>query len=90
LKFGDWVKKEAFIGITWLKLFACALLLLVVIALERIFRAWLVKMQRRKQLRDGQTIWSVASLGAILGPVSLLILVYGTYGALSPLFSHFI
>ena len=87
-KFGDWVKKEAFMGITWLKLLACALLLLFVIALERVFRAWLTKMQRKAQLREGQTTWSTASLGAILGPVSLLILVYGTYGALSPLFSH--
>lgn len=87
-KFGDWVRKEAFMGITWLKLFACALLLLFVIALERVFRAWLTKMQRKAQRREGQTTWSTASLGAILGPVSLLILVYGTYGALSPLFAH--
>lgn len=89
LQFGTWVSKEAFAGITWLKLSICVLLLAVVIIFERIFHTWFLRMQRKGQRRNDQSIWTTVVLVALGRPVSLFILVYGTYGALSPLFSHF-
>jgi len=88
-KLGGWVKFKVFAGITWLKLIFSLLLLFVVVVVERVVRA-LVERHRRGLATDGGGR-SVKDYVVDAGgrPLTLFIWVYGTYGALTPLFVNF-
>lgn len=86
LVLGTWVTQECFRGITWFMMLVCLLLFLFVLAVERLVRLLLNRWVRRSHA-DPPT-WSVLLAQGISKPISLFILAYGSYGALSPLFSH--
>ncbi len=85
---GNWIDTDLFWGITWFKLGFCALILLFVLILERISHHFF--QHRLRQEKDVVTSvnWLFIFLRGISKPLSLFIWVYGTYAALSPLFSH--
>jgi MscS family membrane protein len=90
--FGRWVNAKAFWGITWLKLFACLLLLLAVLAVDRVVGriiAARIQPPPAEQMPDRPANWLQLSLEALSKPLSLFIRVYGVYWALSPLLNHF-
>jgi MscS family membrane protein len=86
---GSWIGKEAFYGITWLKLMLCFLLLFIVLFIERMVR--LVIDRRIKIIADKKEIKPIRHLilESIARPLSLFIWVYGIYLVLTPLFLHF-
>lgn len=88
-RLGDWINIKVYDGISWLKILFCMLLVFMVVIIERIVR-WLIvrKMDAIPQV-DGKISWLRLILKAVLRPLSLLIWVYGIYGALSPLYIHF-
>jgi small-conductance mechanosensitive channel len=84
-----WVNAEVLYGISWLKLFACFSILVLVLALERLLRAWIKAKLDQSSTLEVTSQWGVSILEAISRPLSLFLWVYGIYGALSPLFGHF-
>ncbi len=88
-RFGGWINSKVYDGISWLKILFCMLLVFMVVIVERIVR-WVIvrKMDAIPQV-DGKISWLRLILRAVLRPLSLLIWVYGIYGALSPLYVHF-
>jgi len=90
LKIGKWIEAEIFAGITWLKLLFCLLLTFLVVMVERLVR-WLINSTIRKMPPEEETIaWRKHFLEALTRPLSLFIWSYGIYGALSPLYIHFV
>ena len=90
LKFGKWIEVEIFAGITWLKLLFCLLLTFLVVMVERLIR-WLINSTIRKMPAEEETVaWRKHFLEALTRPLSLFIWSYGIYGALSPLYIHFV
>jgi len=89
LKIGKWIEVEIFAGITWLKLFFCLLLIFLVVIVERLIR-WLVNSTIRKMSEEETVAWQKHFLEALTRPLSLFIWSYGIYGALSPLYLHFV
>lgn len=88
VKFGKWVSAQAFLGITWLKLFVCLGLILLVTFVDRAVRHLLTI--RLKRSAEGQNArWDHLLLRSISKPLSLFIRVYGIYWALSPIWNHF-
>ncbi|MFZ2445875.1 MAG: mechanosensitive ion channel family protein [Syntrophobacteraceae bacterium] len=85
---GKWVNARALGDITWLKLFVCFGLLLLVIALDRAVRRLLSMRIRRAPPREASR-WGDLLLEALINPLSLFIRVYGIYWALSPIWAHF-
>jgi len=86
---GGWINGKVLLDISWLKLIFCLLLTFMVVTIERLVR-WVI--QRRIQTIprvDDQISWARLMYKAVVRPLSLLIWVYGIYGALSPLYSHF-
>ena len=86
---GSWINGKVIRDISWLKLIFCLLLVFAVVSIERVVR-WAI--QRRIEgipQVEGQISWSRMIWKAVLPPLSLIIWVYGIYGALSPLYSHF-
>jgi len=88
-KVGKWITTKAFLGITWLKLVICVLLLFLVIAVERLVRHLLLLQLKARSAEDGLLNWWILFLGAVQKPVSLFIHVYGIYWALTPLLGYF-
>lgn len=86
---GPWVNTTLFLGITWLKLLVCFLLIFLVIVLERFIRFLINRRIRRLRDAGRDTSWHFLALQTVQAPLSLFIWVYGVYGAISPLFSHF-
>ena len=87
--FGGWINHKAVNGISWLKLFFCLLLLFLVLLAERVVR-WLIQRKIKSiPAREGAISWTRLLLRAIAKPLTLFFWVYGTYSALSPLYSHF-
>jgi len=90
LKIGKWIEVEIFAGITWLKLLFCLLLTFLVVMVDRLIR-WLINSTMRKMPTEEKTIaWRKHFLEALTRPLSLFIWSYGIYGALSPLYIHFV
>jgi MscS family membrane protein len=90
LKIGKWIEVEIFAGITWLKLLFCLLLTFLVVVVERFIR-WLINSTIRKMPPEEETVaWRQHFLEALTRPLSLFIWSYGIYGALSPLYIHFV
>lgn len=87
--FGNWVRAKAFNGITWLKLLLSALVLLMVLALERIVSFAMRRRLQRIQTEERSSTWFEVVLEALCAPLRLFIWIYGSYFALSPLFVHF-
>ena len=88
-RFGGWINSKVLLDISWLKLIFSLLLTFVVVTVERMVH-WLI--QRRIESIpsvDGQISWARLMYKAVMRPLSLLIWVYGIYGALSPLYGHF-
>jgi len=89
-KFGKWMDAEIFAGINWLKLLFCLFLIFWVVLIERSLR-WVINSAIRKIPVDAETVsWRRSLLQALSKPLSLFIWSYGIYGALSPLFVHFL
>ncbi len=88
LKVGSWINAKAFLGITWLKLFACLGLLLLVIAAERAVHR-LVSARLQKSAGGQRPTWGHLLMESLVSPLSLFIKVYGFYWALSPIWIHF-
>jgi len=90
LKIGKWIDVEVFSGITWLKLLFCLFLTLLVVVAERLIR-WLINSAIRKIPIEKEAVsWQRHFLQALTRPLSLFIWSYGIYGALSPLYIHFV
>jgi MscS family membrane protein len=89
LKIGKWIEVEIFAGITWLKLLFCLFLTFLVVLVERLIR-WLVNSTIRKMPEEETVAWRKHFLEALTRPLSLFIWSYGIYGALSPLYIHFV
>jgi len=90
LKIGNWIEVEIFAGITWLKLLFCLFLTFLVVMVERLIR-WLINSTIRKMPAEEATVaWRKHFLEALTRPLSLFIWSYGIYGALSPLYIHFL
>lgn len=88
-RFGGWINSKVLLDISWLKLIFSLLLTFVVVTVERMVR-WLIQRRiERIPSADGQISWSRLMYKSVTRPLSLLIWVYGIYGALSPLYSHF-
>ena len=87
---GNWINGKVVLDISWLKLLFCLLLVFAVVTIERVVR-WAI--QRRIEgipQVEGQISWARMIWKAVLPPLSLMIWVYGIYGALSPLYVHFV
>ncbi len=86
---GPWVNVKLWRGITWLKLLASLSLIALFILIERALSAWLKAAMRKNPTEEKSVLWKRLLLKAIRPPLSLLILVYGTYAGVSPLFKYF-
>jgi MscS family membrane protein len=85
---GDWVKTKAFNGITWLQLFACLAVLLLVLVVDRTLNRAMRRRLQRSQVEERPPTWPEVLLEAVCKPLCLFIWVYGTYAALSPILPH--
>lgn len=87
--FGKWIDAEAFYGITYLKILVCFFLLLIVVITERVIRFFIEK--RLKKILEGRDRFETALSvwDALSKPLSLMILVYGSFYALSPILIGF-
>ena len=85
---GNWIDTELFWGITGFKLAFCVFILLCVLLGERVLRYLIRRRLRQEKDVAASVNWRFIFLRGISRPLSLFIWVYGTYVALSPLFSH--
>jgi small-conductance mechanosensitive channel len=85
---GNWINTELAWGITWFKMLSCLLLVLLVIAGERILRYAISHWLRHKIGETDPPSWPAIFVRGLSKPLSLFIWAYGTYGALSPLYAH--
>jgi len=88
-RLGGWIDSKFYADISWLILLFCLLLVFVVVTVERVVRLLIQRKIETIPSVDGQISWARLILKAVMRPLSLLIWVYGIYGALSPLYSHF-
>jgi len=88
-RLGGWINGKVVADISWLKLLFCLLLVLVVVTVERLLRLMIQRRIDGIPHIDGRISWSRMIWKSVLQPLSLLIWVYGIYGALSPLYGHF-
>ena len=88
-RLGGWINSKVFMGISWLKLLFCLMLIFAVVTIERVFRLIIRRKIEHIPQVDGQISWVRLTLKAVMRPLSLFIWVYGIYGAISPLYSHF-
>jgi MscS family membrane protein len=88
-RLGGWIGSKVYADISWLKLLFCLLLVFVVVTVERVVRLLIQRRIETIPSVDGQISWARLILKAVMRPLSLFIWVYGIYGALSPLYSHF-
>ncbi|MFC1834066.1 mechanosensitive ion channel family protein [Thermodesulfobacteriota bacterium] len=86
---GDWVTSKAFNGIIWLKLISTALILLMVLLVERLLNYLIKRRLRRIESEERAPTWFEVLLEALRRPLCLFMWVYGSYFAISPLFVHF-
>lgn len=88
IKFGRWVNATAFLGISWLKLLVCFVLLLMVLVLDRAVNHLIAMRLKKSESRNGSR-WDDLLLKSLVKPGSLFIRIYGVYWALSPIWGHF-
>lgn len=89
LRFGRWVNAKAFLGISWLKLFVCLLLLVTVMGVERIVTFLISRKIALKEAEGKSARWWGLFFDALHRPLSLFIRIYGVYWALSPILGYF-
>jgi MscS family membrane protein len=82
--FGDWVRTNTILSVTYLRLITCFVLLIVVLVVNRIIRYFIDQKIRsllagRQRFTEIVTFWDALST-----PLSLFILVYGTFLAFTP------
>jgi small-conductance mechanosensitive channel len=87
--YGNWLDAEVFLGISWLKLLVCMGLMGLTLLMERLAHFWIKSNLRRLQKREESSSLRYLSLQSFARPLSLFILMYGSYFSLSPLFIHF-
>ncbi len=86
---GSWVNHTTLVGIRWIELLFCFLLLLGVMIIERLLR-WGIQHKISVISEQNEAIsWLRLFFTALAKPLSLFIYVYGIYAALSPLYRHF-
>lgn len=85
LKWGRWVWTEAFYGISWLKIFAVSLVIALVVLMERGIHWYIRRRLRRVEEGEREESWREIVLDAARLPLSLFIVVYGLFAAISPL-----
>ncbi|HNY64635.1 MAG TPA: mechanosensitive ion channel family protein [Deltaproteobacteria bacterium] len=83
--FGSWAGKGAFKSITYLDLLASLVLLFLVFLVNRIIRSYIDGRVRDLLARNGRFAEIRSFWDALSRPLSLFILVYGTFLALSPI-----
>lgn len=83
---GSWINKEPISGISWLKFLVSFFLFLLLVVFERLLRLALDRWLRQNQANALH--WRTIFIRGIRKPLSLFIYSYGSYAALSPLFSH--
>jgi MscS family membrane protein len=88
-RLGGWIDSKVYADISWLILSFCLLLVFVVVTVERLVRLLIQRKIETIPSVDGQISWARLILKAVMRPLSLLVWVYGIYGALSPLYSYF-
>ena len=88
-RLGGWIDSKVYADISWLKLLFSLLLVFVLVTVERVVRLLIQRKIASIPSVDGQISWARLILKAVTRPLSLLVWVYGIYGALSPLYSHF-
>jgi MscS family membrane protein len=88
-RFGGWINGKLHFGISWIKLLFCLLLIFMVVVVERLVRFFIHRKIDAIPAVEGQISWIRLILRAVVHPLSLVIWVYGIYGSLSPLYSHF-
>ncbi len=88
LVWGSWVWTEAAFGITWLKLILVVLAIGMVVLIDRIVRWFITRKLLRQAAEQRDPTWQDLLLETAKRPLSLFILVYGIYAAISPLFTH--
>ena len=88
-RLGGWIDSKVYADISWLILLFCLLLVFAVVTVERVVRLLIQRKIAAIPQVDGQISWARLILKAVMRPLSLLIWVYGIYGAFSPLYSHF-
>jgi MscS family membrane protein len=88
-RLGGWINSRLYFDITWLKLLFCLLLVFLVVVVERLVRFLIQRKIETILSVEGRISWARLILLAVVRPLSLLIWVYGIYGSLSPLYSHF-
>ena len=88
-RLGGWIDSKVYADISWLILLFCLLLVFVVVTVERVVHVLIQRKIETIPSVDGQISWFRLILKAVMRPLSLLVWVYGIYGALSPLYSHF-
>ena len=86
---GDWIGGKVYADISWIKLLFSMLLIVIVVTIERAARFLIQRRINSLQPIEGKISWSRLLLRAMAYPISLVIWIYGIYGALSPLFPHF-
>ena len=86
---GDWIKTEAFMGITWLTIVISFLLLMLVVIAERMASYFLDRRIKKRFGIEPQYKTIVSIWDSISKPLSLFILVYGSFWSLSPILIHF-
>jgi len=86
---GSWIGSKIYADISWLKLLSCLLMILAVVTIERMARVMVHRKIAGIERVEGQISWMRLLLEAMLVPLSLVIWVYGIYGALSPILPHF-
>ncbi len=88
-RFGLWLARPVFNGITWLKLLISVFVFVLAIGLERFMRT-LLDWRLERLNRDGLGLtWQGMLLSVVLRPLSALFWIYGAYAAFSLLFRHF-
>jgi MscS family membrane protein len=80
---GRWLGLNIFMGVTWLSLIVCLLVLLLVGILDRLARTLIERRVRTLSSARKSLAWMALVLEAFSKPLSLFIWVYGIYGALS-------
>jgi MscS family membrane protein len=88
LEWGRWVWTEAFLGLSWLKILFAAMAIALVVLLERSMR-WYIRRRLRRVHEEGrEETWREFLLDAASKPLSLFMVVYGTFASVSPLLAQ--
>jgi len=86
---GKWVNRPIINKITWFSLFFFLSLLILVFLFERLLHALNCRFLPKVTSPVTALPWPEILVRSLIAPLSLLIWIFGTYGALYPIFVHF-